>query len=306
MTEFKTDHRLFFYHIEKTAGMTFNQILLREYGGGDHVYHLHGKKRRAEIAEFEKMPKKERLNYYCFTGHMSHLLAKYLPQDELKFVVFLREPTSQVLSSYNYVKSIKRTKAHDRLKDVNSLEDYLDWQVENRRDNIQCRYLADAVRFLENKTGPINMQKVGRQYLEKALHKLDELDLVFITEDFDDAILVMEKKLKWPRPPYYAHVNKSKQKTDITPSVVKKIREIHKYDFELYEAAKEKHYQLINSEKDWLAKRKPEFKKQMRVQSKIKSFVYKVRLIPGGAQLLDFVKFFTLTPYRKIKGINNE
>jgi len=233
---------LFFYHIEKTAGTTFNDILERQYKGR-FTYHLHGRLREEEIARFKAKTKKERHQYRCITGHMSHLLADDTAQP-VKYVTFLRNPMTQVVSSYNYAKNVPRTKAHDRIRKLKSIDEYFEWQIKDSRDNIQTRYLANITRFMEGQTGRVNLQSSeGEKYLEIAKQKLRSIDHVFITEEFDPALVMMRQSLNWKKNIYYSRRNISRHKETFTKKQKNKLRKIFRYDFEIYELAKQRHQQ---------------------------------------------------------------
>jgi len=232
---------LIFYHIEKTAGTTFNDILERQYKSR-YTYHLHGRQRREELDRFKAMSKEERHQYRCITGHMSHLLADEAAQP-VKYVTFLRNPMTQVISSYNYTKNVPRTKAHDRIKNLESIDEYFDWQIKDSRDNIQTRYLANVTRFMENETGKINLQNDGEKYFNAAKKRLNSMDQVFITEEFDYALVMMKQSLSWPKSTYYLRKNTSRHKETLTKKQKNRLRRIFKYDFELYELAKARHQQ---------------------------------------------------------------
>ena len=241
-------HCLIFYHIEKTAGTTFNDILARQYGRKNR-YHLHPPERRKEIAAFKDMSEEERAQYTCLTGHMSHLLADHVPLP-VKYVTFLREPMKQVMSSYNYTKYNAGTKAHDRIKDLKSVDEYLDWQLGDRRDNIQTRYLANVTRFMEEHTGQVDFAKDGEELYKKALEKLKSMEHVYITEKFDEALVMMKKDLNWAKRLYYHQKNTSQHFEKPTKAQEDRIRKVHHYDFELYKHAQEIHEQAAKKYKN--------------------------------------------------------
>jgi len=89
--------------------------------------------------------------------------------------------------------------------------------------------------------------KNAKDLVEDAKRRLQEIDYVYVTEKFDEALIVMKKQLGWRKNPYYKRLNVSKHKLEISPEEEKLIKTTHKYDFELYELAKERHEKAIKN-----------------------------------------------------------
>ena len=92
---------LIFYHIPKTAGTTFSDILNRQYGP-DHVFHLRARHRFQEMEQYRSIDKKEKEQIDVITGHLSHVLEPDVPK-KVRYVTFLKEPIGQYQSSYHYI-----------------------------------------------------------------------------------------------------------------------------------------------------------------------------------------------------------
>jgi hypothetical protein len=88
------DKLLFFLHIPKTAGTTFDTILRQHFPGNSYS--------KIKLFLFNQLPG----NYYkahrCYSGHVSYdMMAKFLPLNTA-CVTFLRDPVDQILSAYAY------------------------------------------------------------------------------------------------------------------------------------------------------------------------------------------------------------
>jgi hypothetical protein len=92
-----TMQKIFFFHIAKTAGSSFNQLLARYYRGEAHCEcYLKG----AELGSLEHLTQ---LDY--ISGHLrfSTFTNSRLAQENYFLLTFLREPIAQLLSHLNWV-----------------------------------------------------------------------------------------------------------------------------------------------------------------------------------------------------------
>ena len=161
----------------------------------------------------------------------------------------MRDPISQVQSSYQYIIQTPHNPQHELVKKLDGMEQFLDYQVEQRRNNIQTRFLADATPYFARETGTkVTMTgKSGEECFAKAMNRLKEIEFVFLTENFDEALLILEKGLEWPVSPSYQRLNESKRESDVSEETKNKILEVHEYDFLIYEEAQRRHQSRVSS-----------------------------------------------------------
>lgn len=242
----KNNYCLVFYHIPKTAGMTFTDVLEKQYGK-KHSFHLRGAQKFEDMETYKNMSKSEKMSIDVITGHLSHIMETDIPK-KVRYVTFLRDPLQQFISSYNYIKQTEHNPHHSAVKDLD-IDGYLKWQVDKKQDSNYARFLGDALPYFRREFGydpDMQKPKEAKEVIEKAKKRLEDIEFVFITEEFDEALLVMQKKLKWKKLPVYgARKNTSKGKQKLDKETIDKIKKIHRYDFELYDMAKKRHAKAI-------------------------------------------------------------
>ena len=250
---------LIFYHIPNTAGTTFSDILKREYGL-DHLFHLHARHRFDDMEKYRSMDEREKEQIDVITGHLSHVLEPDVPK-KVRYVTFLREPISQCQSSYHYIIQTPHNPHHELVKKLGGIEPFLDYQVETKQNSTQTRFLSDATPYFARETGETMTltDKSGEECFKKAMQRLENIEFVFLTEGFDQAMLVLEKELDSPESPSYQRLNESKRTNDVSKETTNKIREVHKYDFLIYEEAQRRHQNHVNSMGSDFQKRVKEF-----------------------------------------------
>lgn len=257
--------------------MTFTDILENEYGK-EQSFHLIGRQKFDDMERYRAMSEDEKKQVNVISGHLSHLLEPDIPL-KVRYVTFLRNPIDQFISSYYYILQTPHNPHHEAVKKLKDMQEYLDWQIKKEHDSLYARYLGDAVKYHAREHGVhVNAQnpKEGRALLDKAQKRLNEIEFVFITEKFDEAILVLHKALKWPKRPYYTKLNTSKRKELPDEKLIARIKEVHKYDFILYEEAKNRHDELVDKFLGNFTKQKIEqFRTINNLRSRLKKIIKK-------------------------------
>lgn len=172
---------LVFFHIPKTAGLTFLQILSSHYLENE-ILDIRDEitfKKNENIAA-EKLEK-----YKVLSGHFPYSFLAKCPADT-NCITFLRDPTKRVFSLYNFYKNNRHLDFWKRvdLKYID-LESFLtlspiesgDAQTRaiiNREFSTVEEDVAEAIQRLEN-----NFSFIG------------------ITELFDESVLLLAKKMRW-------------------------------------------------------------------------------------------------------------
>lgn len=258
------------YHIRKTAGTTFSDILNRQYGT-DHVFHVHAHHRSHDMEKYRSMNKREKEQIDVITGHLSHVLEPDVPK-KVRYVTFLREPISQCQSSYHYITQTPHNPQHELVVKLEGIEQFLDYQVEQKKNNIQTRSLSDATPYFARETGKTETltDESGEECFQKAMDRLANIEFVFLTERFDEAMLVLEKELDWPESPSYQRLNEPERTNDVSKETTNRIREVQKYDFLIYEEALRRHESRVNSMGSDFQKRVKKFQEGNRTPNEIR------------------------------------
>lgn len=224
---------LLFEHIPKTAGSTFNHILDRQYSRG---FVIQGMDVLASIQAFEKMSPKQKQQFDHIRGHGAQLL---LPHLENAFsLTFLRNPVAQLLSQYHFILNNRAHRSNEAVLRMKSVEDYFAYAKENGEDNLQTRVLAKDTSWITR--DPI--RESDQNMLNQALKNLAGFDRVFLTERFDEALLMLQNQLLWKKPPFYLRINQSKKRKNQPPpsrALIEKIETFQHLDMQLYAKAKE-------------------------------------------------------------------
>jgi len=196
---------------------------------------------------YRKLELKDKKEINFISGHLSWLLEKDIPLN-IRYVTFLREPLSQFISSYNYIMQTPHNPHHEEVNKLAGIDDFLDWQINKEHDSYQTRFLGNALKYHRRELGYIaDMQdkKQGQKVFDDGIKQLNKIEFVYVTEKFDEALIVMKKQLGWRKNPYYKRLNTSKHKEEPNNQLAKKIKEVHKYDFLIYEEAKRRHEEAV-------------------------------------------------------------
>lgn len=203
------DVQWLFMHIPKTAGTSFRQIVQREYrnrGGLESVY---------DPDEVKEGPRNQMARAYI--GHFRFGFHQHL-NGIGRYVGFMREPIGHAWSHYHFLIEM------DKLpRAVSSFSDFL----RNKYGyNLQLRFIS-GVEDIEGQEGMV---------LEQAKNNVrDHFALLAPMERFDEALLMMKKRLDWQRTPVYHRANERPYKPMISEADIDLARPILKWEIELYE-----------------------------------------------------------------------
>ena len=171
-----------FLHIPKTAGTTLTTIINRNYAGGAiktlYVPDSFG----SDLAEGLND-----LNTKMLYGHFAY--DNILNNSKYYVFTFLREPVSRTISNFIHLKNSAEIQHQEWMKDVRTLEDFLS---KKQSFNWQARHLSGQ-KFHADFGKDLDYS------LQLAKTNLNRMNLVGITELFEDSLLCLSKDLGWKK-----------------------------------------------------------------------------------------------------------
>lgn len=227
-----TPRPLIFLHIPKAAGSTMQEIVVRQYQGG-RGYRFTGDTQQWE--NFKKAPLEENGRYDVLHGHVHFGVHEYLPEPAT-YMTMLRDPIDRVVSHYYFVLANPDHYLYSVVSGRGlSLQDYAAIRSNHELDNDQVRWLTSRHHF-EVPVGGVN-----RAMCEEAKWNLQNaIAVVGIMERFSDSLRCLQAAFGWEdvSPPARRNVNKERPPLDqISPEAIRTIREVNRYDCELYDFA---------------------------------------------------------------------
>lgn len=211
-----------FCHLIRTAGTTLHHIFRNNYG----MNHVEVQKRNFSPEDLKRLLRFNK-RIKVMGGHYlrttTGLTSAY---PELTYITFLRDPVDRFLSHYNH----GWNRGHHRM----SIEERV--QVRGEAD-YQVKF------FLGCQTMKDRDFPVSREDLEKAKKILaDDYAFVGIAEKFDESLVLLKEKLGWHDLDIRyekMHATKKKQvtKQDLSPDLLRSIKEANRMDEALYRFA---------------------------------------------------------------------
>ncbi len=230
--------QFFFLHIPKTAGTSLRNIVESQFSPRqiNKQYGMKG------------ITKMEQEEFDCcdlIRGHFTYNLVDKFR--EFPYVItMLREPVARTISHIKHVINDENFWLHKYIPvEKMSVGELLENEKMEKfiRDH-QLRLIACDCDLVNIKTPKIlHLPHIMDEVmLEKGKERLKKCDYVGIAEQFDESIKLLCKTFNWPEVKQIRRLNTSQKKKDdnrFTPEVINRIRELCKYDIELYNFAVE-------------------------------------------------------------------
>jgi hypothetical protein len=222
-TKKETDNILVYLHVQKCGGTTLQRIIESQYQYDKWL-------RRVE-------EKKQRNNVVVFKGHFEYGEENQFLKPEIPrtYITMLREPVDRVVSTFYYVRRVKKMRLHKEFNKITFL-DFLqndeDFHHYFRHTNMMTRLLSGG----------------DPDDLNSALKNLEEFDYVGLVEEFNKSLEMFSKALGW-KVPEYKNKNVTKNRPtveDLTDKELKIINEKNRNDRVLYLKAKELFWEQYN------------------------------------------------------------
>lgn len=243
---FFKNKKFFYLHIPKTAGSSFNIFLESQIATGNFYFHIEGVKEWGTLNEMQ-----------AISGHITlpRFKDNFIPNEYVTFT-FFRNPIDQLVSHLYWVRHLSEPgvetfkqnhppviqKMSEKLMQMNFSDIYeinhfiknLNLAERSLFDNCQCRYLHPI---------PPN-RKYANTDLEMAMESLSEIDLIGVTEHFDQTIELVTNQMGWEKrqtketPRNVNRFSYGIDKTDM--NLIEAISPLIEHDLKLYELACER------------------------------------------------------------------
>lgn len=254
---------LFFIHIPKTAGTTFYDVVKKNYNSflkpkiENNANEFLRDKLNSKNSNFairlpggyDSAPKTLRLiknlseneiNKISFIGgHVGYGFHKEIINKEVKYISFIREPKKRIISDY-YEHKKEGRHFNDLLNKSNgSFNEYLQYVLDSKLDNILTRQLAGPFDFYLKERSNLN-----KTILERALINAENITF-FNLNNFDEALYFLKEKFRWRNLSYELKNVSSNKKENLTYDE-ELLSQVVKFDVEIYEYLNNK---VVNSKK---------------------------------------------------------
>ncbi len=233
-----------FFHIPKTGGQTFHNLVSREYRHeliletpGGLLNSLTWQKFIQGLMRAQPLPR-----YSAVIGHMKFGVHEFLPGPS-RYVTFLRDPVKRFASYYYMLRGMGLVRANHRI-DL----DRPDWNLSGHEtllrdlDNGQTRALANA-------DWDLPFGHCTEEHLKTAMANLDRyFSFVGLTEHFDISLLALKRLYGW-RWHFFARKNITPdwKKCFLAPGVLEAIAGINRFDLQLHAYARERLQAMVRN-----------------------------------------------------------
>lgn len=270
-----------FLHIPKTAGTTLRLIFKQYYSAGEVLEMDEGFTGLEQIMADKAALGKLKL----VMGHSAqHFLNRY--EGSVQLVSFVRDPFKRLVSEYAFVRFQKEHPRHKMAAGM-TMEEYL---IRAGLDDNQARFLA-----FEGVAGrsPHGHEERDSLLKEALCHLKEKFLFVGIAERFDESIVLLHRRLNWPRLPIYAPLNVGERRGQIADIRDKKSQIEQDYlsvDRQVYD------YCLARFEGEWDAQ-KDENESQLAELRVMRQAVDELLCVRDG--MLGYFKYLHAGPVRR-------
>lgn len=239
------ENTVIFLHIPRTAGVTLDAILERQYKL-DRFFSLYSPE---DVDKFKKISPEDKQKIDLLNGHfMSCGVHELLPQP-CTYITIMRNPIDRIISHYYFVRRSRSHYLHEEiLSREMSLKDYVSSEISIEVNNGQTRLIAG---WKENPG--IGIGKCPPEMLETAKKNIEEhFAVVGLTEEFDKTLVLFKQALGWTET-FYTKRNQTKNRKavkEVPQEIIKIIESYNDLDLELYKFAQTRFQETIERQGD--------------------------------------------------------
>jgi hypothetical protein len=224
-----------FLHIPKTAGITLNKIINRQFKK-DEIFHIHGDELILQEAgdTLKDVHQEIRNNLKLIRGHFQYGLHKHLTQPTSYFTI-LRDPIERVISQYYYIKRDRDHLLHDKVENGKmSLDAYLESGITPEVNNGQTRLISGKDHLYAYGKCTPELLTLAKKNIQS------HFSIVGLLERFEESLILLKLHYRWKKI-YYVVRNVSQNRlprSEISKDTIALIEKYNQYDIELYDYAK--------------------------------------------------------------------
>lgn len=190
----KRDHRYFFLHVMKTGGVTFSEHIFANFRRRE-IYPPFGHPdpftATTSIPFLLGYPEGKKAKTQIFHGHFPYAVTEELGIDDLVTMAFLREPVARTISYLKY--AIRSQERHHGKTLEEVYDDPLDHSAAIKDHQTKIFSLGPDDKF----EAYIDCITVDEGRLEIAKENLRKLDVLGLTERYDDFLHTLEVDYGW-------------------------------------------------------------------------------------------------------------
>lgn len=246
MAATKTNPRVIFLHIPKTAGSSLNRFLVKNTRHLHHFDTMAGsvitpKRWQMILDKILTEPEEERDERMIVKGHMYFGLHRYF-NGPTEYVTFLREPGERVSSHFRMMR-----RHADISPDTTLDPSKPDWNLGPKDINFRLSLDNGQVRALSGADLDLPLGGVTEEHLRQAQANLKaHFRFVGVMREYDFSQLILGRLYGWNWKFYVPkNVAPKSDQYRIPPDVMAAIRELNRFDQELYRTAEEEFERLV-------------------------------------------------------------
>jgi hypothetical protein len=229
--------KLLFLHLPKAGGMSLNGILVRNYRGWKQynvgIIDTNESMWREGLQRIRDTPREEIEKVAVFKGHFIYGLHEVIP-GSVEYITFLRDPVKRLVSHYKMIRRMNGLPAGHVLDPAKA-----DWNLEMVPDFLRTldNYQVRAISGLDYQ---LPYGAVGPEHLEIAKRNLDTFKFVGLTEQFDLSLTLLRRVFGWKMRFFVPDNVAPDGGASPSPEAAAKLRELNRYDLELYQYARQR------------------------------------------------------------------